>query len=36
MIFETLHESNERGEMFGSVLHWHLRRDGQIGVSAVL
>ena len=36
MIFETLNESNERGEMFGSICHWHLRLDGQITIREIL
>ena len=36
MIFETLHESNQRGELFGSICHWHLRRDGQITIREII
>ena len=36
MIFEPLHESNQRGEFFGSMCHWHLRRDGQITIREII
>ncbi len=39
MIFETLNESNERGELLlvaGGMCHWHLRRDGQLTIREIL
>lgn len=39
MIFETLHESAERGELMlidGGVCHWHLRRDGQLTIREII
>lgn len=39
MIFETLNESNERGELLlvdGGMCHWHLRRDGQITIREII
>ena len=36
MIFEPLHESNQRGELFGAMCHWHLRRDGQITIREII
>lgn len=36
MIFEPLHESNQRGELFGAVCHWHLRRDGQVTIREII
>lgn len=36
MIFETLHESNQRNELLGSICHWHLRRDGQITIREII
>lgn len=39
MIFETLHESAQRNELilvdFG-LLHYHLRRDGQITIREII
>lgn len=39
MIFETLNESAERGELIlvdGGLCHWHLRRDGQLTIREIL
>ncbi len=39
MIFETLHESAQRGELIlmnGGMCHWHLRRDGQITIREII
>lgn len=39
MIFETLNDSNERGELLlvdGGMCHWHLRRDGQITIREII
>lgn len=36
MIFEPLHQSNSRGEFYGSMCHWHLRRDGQITIREII
>lgn len=36
MIFEPLHESNQRGEFYGFMCHWHLRRNGQITIREIL
>lgn len=39
MIFETLIESAERGELMlvdGGMCHWHLRRDGQLTVREII
>jgi len=39
MIFETLNESAERGELIlvdGGMCHWHLRRDGQLTIREIL
>jgi len=39
MIFETLHESNQRGELLlvdGGMCHWHLRRDGQLTIREII
>lgn len=39
MIFETLHESAQRGELLlidGGFCHWHLRRDGQITIREII
>lgn len=36
MIFEPLHESNKRGEFFGAMCHWHLRRDGQVTIREII
>lgn len=39
MIFETLNESNERGELLivsGGMCHWHLRRDGQLTIREII
>lgn len=39
MIFETLNESTNRGELFlvnGGFCHWHLRRDGQITIREMI
>lgn len=39
MIFETLSESSERGELMlvdGGMCHWHLRRDGQLTIREII
>jgi GNAT superfamily N-acetyltransferase len=39
MIFETLNESAERGELIlvnGGLCHWHLRRDGQLTIREII
>jgi len=36
MIFEPLHESNQKGEFYGGFCHWHLRRDGQITIREIV
>jgi hypothetical protein len=39
VIFETLHESAQRGELLlidGGMCHWHLRRDGQLTIREVI
>lgn len=36
MIFESLHESNRKGEFYGAMCHWHLRRDGQITIREIV
>ena len=39
MIFETLHESAQRGELLlidGGFCHWHLRRDGQLTIREII
>lgn len=39
MIFETLHESNARGELLliaGGYCRWHLRHDGTITIYEIL
>jgi hypothetical protein len=39
MIFETLQDSNERGELMlvdGGMCHWHLRRDGQLTIREII
>jgi len=39
MIFETLHESSQRGELLlvdGGMCHWHLRRDGQLTIREII
>jgi hypothetical protein len=39
MIFETLYESAQRGELLlldGGMCHWHLRRDGQLTIREIL
>lgn len=39
MIFNTLNESNERGELLlidGGFCHWHLRRDGQLTIREII
>jgi len=39
MIFETLNESADRGELIlvdGGLCHWHLRRDGQLTIREIL
>jgi hypothetical protein len=39
MIFETLWESAQRGELLlidGGFCHWHLRRDGQLTIREII
>ncbi len=39
MIFETLYESAQRGELIlidGGMCHWHLRRDGQVTIREII
>ena len=39
MIFETLHDSAERGELIlvdGGLCHWHLRRNGQLTIREII
>ena len=39
MIFETLYESSQRGELLlvnGGLCHWHLRRDGQLTIREII
>lgn len=39
MIFDSLHESSQRGELLlvdGGLCHWHLRRDGQLTIREIL
>lgn len=39
MIFETLYESAQRGELMlvdGGMCHWHLRRDGQLTIREII
>lgn len=39
MIFETLYESGQRGELLlvdGGMCHWHLRRDGQLTIREII
>ena len=39
MIFESLHDSAQRGELLlidGGYCRWHLRRDGQITIYEIL
>jgi hypothetical protein len=39
MIFETLFESAQRGELLlvnGGMCHWHLRRDGQLTIREII
>ena len=39
MIFETLNESNERGELLlvlHGMCHYHLRRDGQLTIREII
>lgn len=39
MIFDSLNESNERGELLlveGGMCHWHLRRDGQLTIREII
>lgn len=39
MIFETLWESAQRGELIlvdGGLCHWHLRRDGQLTIREII
>ncbi len=39
MIFETLYESSNRGELLlvdGGFCHWHLRNDGQLTIREII
>lgn len=39
MIFETLYESAQRGELMlidGGICHWHMRRDGQLTIREII
>jgi hypothetical protein len=39
MIFETLYESAQRGELLlidGGFCHWHLRRNGQLTIREII
>ncbi len=39
MIFETLYESAQRGELLlvtGGMCHWHLRRNGQVTIREII
>ena len=39
MIFETLYESAQRGELLlihGGMCHWHLRQDGQLTIREII
>lgn len=39
MIFETLHDSAQRGELMlvdGGMCHWHLRQDGQLTIREII
>lgn len=39
MIFETLYDSSQRGELLlvdGGLCHWHLRRDGQLTIREII
>jgi hypothetical protein len=39
MIFNTLHDSSQRGELLlvdGGMCHWHLRRDGQLTIREII
>jgi hypothetical protein len=39
MIFETLHDSSQKGELMlvgGGMCHWHLRRDGQLTIREII
>lgn len=39
MIFETLYDSAQRGELLlvdGGMCHWHLRRDGQLTIREII
>ena len=39
MIFETLYESAQRGELLlvdGGMCHWHLRRDRQLTIREII
>jgi len=39
VIFETLYESAQRGELLlidGGFCHWHLRRDGQLTIREII
>jgi ribosomal protein S18 acetylase RimI-like enzyme len=36
MIFEPLNDSNKKGEFYGAMCHWHLRKDGQITIREII
>lgn len=39
MVFETLYDSAQRGELLlvdGGFCHWHLRRDGQLTIRELI
>lgn len=36
MIFESLHESAQHGELYGNICRWHLRKDGQLTIYELL
>ncbi len=39
MIFEALWDSAKRGELWlvdGALVHWHLRRDGQLTIGEII
>lgn len=39
MIFQTLYESAQRGELMlidGGFCHWHMRRDGQLTIREII
>jgi hypothetical protein len=39
MIFETLYQSSQKGELLlidGGFCHWHLRKDGQLTIREII